>query len=381
MNLMSKIMPNPPHLVAGATVADRRLRTQRLTGPPLAAPGQVVDLLCAMQSQEHAAALWSIGQRCADQTEASVQQAFDDGAFLRTHVLRPTWHFVAPVDIRWLLELTAPRVHQLNAYMYRQEGLDEKTLRTGADAIVGALADGRHRTRAELAGVLSDAGIADVARFRLVYLLMFAELEGLICSGAMQGRQHTYALLSERAPAAVSMDREQALAELARRYFSAHGPATAQDLAWWSSLPVADVQRGLTLAADDLASERQADRTYWFAPRQPSVSSPDGSVAYLMQGFDEYLMYGPSRDQIDLAQVRGTDRPVFNNVLVVDGQLAGNWRRTTKRGEITIDVHLYAPLSPAQWTAVAAQAQQHARFMGKPVTIPAAPATGRRTPG
>ncbi|RIQ20739.1 DNA glycosylase AlkZ-like family protein, partial [Jiangella rhizosphaerae] len=186
-----------------AELARRRLRATGLGGPlDAATPGEVVGWFGAVQSQDYHPAKWGVAQRLRGAvTDAGLDHAFAEGELLRTHVLRPTWHFVTPADIRWLLALTAPRVHALNAYYYRQAELDDALLRRAADVVTEALAGGEHLTRPEVAAVLERHGIV-AAGPRLAYILMFAELEQLICSGALRGKQHTYALLDDRAPAA-----------------------------------------------------------------------------------------------------------------------------------------------------------------------------------
>ncbi len=222
-----------------------RLRNQHLSAPTLTDPAALVGWLGAVQAQDYGMALWAVGQRLIGATESAIQQAFDDGAILRTHVLRPTWHFVMPADIRWLLDLTAPRVRALLAYGDRQNGLDETVLAHAAAVIEAALRGGQHLTRSELGAVFAAAGIALGGTQRLAHLLMHAELDGLICSGVRRGKQPTYALLAQRAPDAKTLSREEALAELTRRYFSGHAPATLKDFAWWSGLTVADCKQGL----------------------------------------------------------------------------------------------------------------------------------------
>ena len=236
-------------------IADRRLGSALLAdGPRPAAPADVVRWFGAVQAQDFGPAKWSLGQRLPGTTDAEVQRAFDAGQFLRTHVLRPTWHFVTPDDIRWLLQLTGPRVHAANAYAYRRAGLDDHALAKAHDLLAEALDGGEHRTRKELAGVLGGAGLP-TAGFALGYVLMHAELDGLICSGAMRGKHHTYTLLERRVPPAPARDPDEALAKLVTRYFTSHGPATAKDLRWWSSLTLRDIARGVELAGDRLRRE------------------------------------------------------------------------------------------------------------------------------
>src|SRR2546422_2911401 len=199
-----------------------RMRAQRLWGTRFDTPREVVRWLTALQAQEFSLAKWSIAQRTRGATMADVDAAFGAGVIVRTHVLRPTWHFALGEDIRWLLKVTAPRVHALNAYYNRQHELDDKLFRKSNAAITTALRDGAHLTRRELAAVLKRAGIRAEGT-RLAYIAMRAELDAIVCSGAMRGKQHTYALLDERIPKGKPLDREAALAELTRRYFTSRG--------------------------------------------------------------------------------------------------------------------------------------------------------------
>jgi hypothetical protein len=173
-----------------------RLRAQGLIGRGFADPARVVRALGAVQAQEFPETRWSLGERCRPSSAALVAEAFDRGDFLRTHVLRPTWHVVAAEDLPWLLRLSAPRVHAVNGTMYRASGVGPAERESAARLIRAALADGP-RTRRELASQLVAGGLP-AEGVALAYLIMSAELEGLICSGPMRGRQHTHALLADR---------------------------------------------------------------------------------------------------------------------------------------------------------------------------------------
>ncbi|HKE98096.1 MAG TPA: winged helix DNA-binding domain-containing protein [Actinomycetes bacterium] len=359
----------------GADVAQRRLRNQRLSGAPFERPAEVVGWLGAVQSQDYGPAKWSVGQRIAGAADAMLDRALADGTILRTHVLRPTWHFVLPEDIRWMLELTGPRVHAQNAYHYRRLGLDAATLEACDELLAAALRGGRQRTRKDLAAALGDAGV-DAGGLRLVYILMHAELNGVVCSGALRGRQHTYALLDERAPQARRRTRDEALAELTLCYFTGHGPATARDLRWWSSLTAADVADGLELVGPRLRREVADGMTYWSAGPgsgpEPGAREPAGAV-HLLQGFDEYVVgYQESRYVLDLsgsARAISGERPVFNHVVVLDGQVAGHWRRTLKSGGVAIEAALYRPPDGDRRRALQAAADRHGAFLGLPATL------------
>ena len=215
-------------------IRQQRLANQRIEGPVCRTPAAVVAWSGAVQAQEFDPAKWGVGLRVRDgATDADVARAVDEGRILRTHVLRPTWHFVTPADIRWMLELTAPRVRLRMATYWRQMGMDAKAFTRGTAVIERALGDGPCLTRAELGEQLRRAR-RPLAGFRLAHLAMYAELEGVICSGPRRGKQSTYALLSNRAPRTPKMDRDEALGELVKRYFQSHGPATVRDFVWWS---------------------------------------------------------------------------------------------------------------------------------------------------
>jgi len=348
----------------------RRLHNLRLEGAPLRAPEDVVGRLGAVQSQDFAPAKWSLAQRTGGVGDADVDRAFADGAILRTHILRPTWHFVLPADIRWMLQLTAPRVHALNAYHYRQLGLDEDAFRRSGALLADALAGGVHRTRRQLAAILERGGVA-LGGFRLAYLLMHAELRGIVTSGAPHGRQQTYALLEERAPPAEPRTREQALAELTQRYFASHGPATVKDFGWWSSLTAADIRRGLELAGSRLRQEVVDGVAYWSAASPAPPPGPASPSVHLLQGYDEYLVgYSQSKSLLNLAGRKLIqDRPMFNGVAILDGQVAGHWKRTVRRAGVAFEVALYEPFDDARAEALQAAADRQGEFLGLPAAV------------
>ncbi|MCP2321724.1 hypothetical protein HDA40_000231 [Hamadaea flava] len=341
----------------------RRLRNQRLTGEPLPDPVAVVRRLGAVQAQEYAVAKWSVAQRSSGVDEAAMQAAVDSGRIVRVHALRPTWHFVAAEDLVWLQAVTAPRVHQLNAYYYRQLGVDEATTAKTRPLMRDILGGGNHLTRPELGRALTAAGIPDPTGNRLAYLVMDAELESLVCNGPMRGRQHTYALVGERVPETAERSPDDGLAELTRRYFTSHGPATAKDFAWWSSLPTARIRRGIELAGDALTTVSRNGTTFWYAPADPPepVPSPD---AHVLQGYDEYVVaYTESRG------LAGFGDNLLIHPLIIDGQLIGSWRRTSTAKQITASLSLAVRLTPAQRDAVDAAFDRYAAYAGVPVVV------------
>ncbi|HEX2152575.1 MAG TPA: winged helix DNA-binding domain-containing protein [Acidimicrobiia bacterium] len=341
-----------------------RLETLGLTGARFDTPEAVVGWLLAVQSQDFGPAVWAVGQRLEDGTAEVVEDSFAAGRILRTHVLRPTWHFVSPDDIRWLLNLTGPRVHALNAGIYRQEGLDMEMRRRTETIIRRALEGGGELTRGEIAERLATEGI-EAARLRLAYIVMHAELEGLICSGAMRGKQHTYGLLDERAPLGRAVSREEALIELTRRYFTSHGPATVKDCARWASLTLADVRAGLEGASPDLENVVVDGAEYWVAAGEPSRGVPR---VQLLQGYDEYIVgYTESKWLLNLSGRAATmgSRPVANGVVLAGTQVAGHWKRAMARTSVNFEIALYEPLDRAGAEALRSAVDRHGKFLSR----------------
>lgn len=344
-------------------IAALRLRNQRIADGKPESPGEVVAWLGAVQAQEFPYAKWSLGKRMTDATEERVDRAFADGEILRTHALRPTWHFLTPADLRWIQQLTAPRVHAFNARVVREHELDELLPRCRA-IIENALAGGNCRTRRELQAELARHGI-EAAGQRLAYIVMNAELEAVICSGPLRGRQHTYALVEERAPRGIALAGEEALAELTRRYFRSHGPATVRDYAWWSSFTMAQARAGIASLANELEELSVDGRTYWYvdsgvdaAERRPT--------AHLMQAYDEYIIaYTESRDVLLPERGGGSATPPpFMHALLIDGRLAGHWRRSAHPERLVVEIQTYYKPSAREWRAVQAAVERYRVFSG-----------------
>jgi DNA glycosylase AlkZ-like len=272
-------------------VVARRLRAQRLVGPPFESAVDAVRAFGAVQSQDFPGAMWAVGRRTRDVTASQLGRLYDDGAILRTHILRPTWHFVLPEDIGWLLQLTAARLRDRTAGRRRQLGLDEKTIARAQRAFADSVSGGQWRTRPELGEALIAAGI-DPAGQRLPHLIGAAELDGVLVSGPRRGKQLTHALLSERVPkGTLKVDRDVARGELARRFFTSHGPAELADFVWWSGLTTADARAGAASVGGALARESVGGRDVWLDPALDSGPlKPGRPMAHLLPNFDEYTV-------------------------------------------------------------------------------------------
>jgi hypothetical protein len=352
-------------------IAQHRLYHQHLTANPFEKPVEVVDWLAAVQAQDYFGAKWALGLRLQNTHDLDLERTFNAGTILRTHVLRPTWHFVTPADIRWLLTLTAPRVHAVNAGMYRKLELDNVTLKRGHMAITKALQGGHHLTRDELRATLEKAGLAVGTGQRLAYMVMAAELDGVICSGPRRGKQFTYALLEERVPPVAPLKRDEALATLSRRYFASHGPATAQDFAKWSGLTSGDAKRGLEMVGAQLRHEALNGAEYWFSSTATPVNLP-APTAYLLSVYDEYIIGYTNRSLIAEPQIAAklfTMGNALTAVVVVDGQIVGTWRRTLGKEAVVVAIDYLTRPTKVQLRAVAAAAHRYGEFLEKSVIL------------
>lgn len=342
---------------SAAEVRHRRLAVQRLVGPRPATPAAVVGLLGGVQSQEFGHALWSLAMRSAG-TLADAQAAFDRSEFLRTHVLRPTWHLVVPDDVGWLLAVTAPRVQQLNGTVYRQVGLTPAALDRAAATIVDALGSDGPLTRAELGRRLQTSGIT------LAYQVMNAELEGLIVSGPLRGAQHTYALLADRVPP--GRRRSGDLPELAYRFYAGHGPASAKDLARWATLTAAQAYDATDAAAYRLAGMTVNGEQLWLDPDAPEPPADLAYGALLLPLYDELTLSYPSTGFPPAEQhPHPAGEDLFVGCVIMGDRNVGTWRRTVRGRMVRVEVVLAPGRPRAEHEAVAAAAEALATFLGR----------------
>ncbi len=343
------------HIIAGM-----RLASHRLGDPGLETPADVVAWMGAMQAQDFRMARWAVGIRTAGCAEATVQEAFDRGDFLRTHVLRPTWHFVPAADIRWMLALTAPKIKSSMRSRDRALELTEELYGRTNEVIAGALDGGRQLTREELAASLQAAGIPlDPAR--LNHIVMRAELDAIVCNGAMRGNKHTYALLAQRAPQAVELDKDEALARLAASYFRSHAPATAADFAWWSGLPAGDVRRAIQATGRDLAAETIGGTEYW-SRRDSPPPMPEEGMVHLLPAYDEYIIaYRDRRAVLPEAHHHRavSSNGIFRPVILGDGRVTGLWRKTGRK----LESHYFGTPGARETEAFARAAARFGAFM------------------
>lgn len=347
-------------------ILKHRLHNQQLFNSSIKSPAELVKWFGAVQAQDYPAAKWALGLRLPDVSEAEITAAFNSGEILRTHVMRPTWHFVHPSDIAWLLELTAPRVLAIAAYYNRSLGLDKPILEKAVKILRKELQGKKYLTRAEIAPLFKQHGI-DISDMRMGHILIYAELERVICSGPLKGKQFTYALLEERAPHAKLLDREEALAELTKRYFTSHGPATIKDFAWWSGLTIADVKRGLEANKSHLIQEKIEGKEYWFM----SSSRPANDISqrgFLLPNYDEYTIAYQDRDAfLDASTNKGIDsrgNVIFNHSIVIRGKIVGGWRRTIKKDTAFLTGKFFGEVTPEEKQIFEKAATMYGEFVG-----------------
>jgi DNA glycosylase AlkZ-like len=337
-------------------------------GEPLPSVAGAVRHLVAVQSQDYAGAKWALAQRTAGVDDADIDRAFDAGEVIRTHVLRPTWHFVAPEDLRWLMALTGARIRRGVATRHRFLEIDDDVTARALGAFERAIARDGPRTRNELATELAGVGIEGVVA-RLVHLLMLGEIEGVLCSGPRRGKAQTYALLEQRVPPGRPRPRDEAVAELAGRYVAGHGPAQAVDLAWWAGLGVGEARRGLEAAEPALEREVIDGRTFWFAPAPTPASAPS---IHLLPNYDElYVAFRDRRDALDPAMPapgRIADA-IFDHVIVRDGLVIGRWRRVLGTRAVSVHLEPLVPLDSPDRDRLQQAVERYGIFLGRPTRV------------
>lgn len=346
-------------------IRELRLLNQHLASPNFTQPADIVYYMGAIQAQDYAAAKWAIAQRLKSTTDKTVEDAFNDGAIIRTHVMRPTWHFVHPNDVRWMIQLTAPRVMTIAGTHHRQHKLDHLIFSKSEKAILQAMEGGKQLTRDEIAEALQQAGVSTTEQ-RFIHIMMQMELIGLVCSGGRQGKQFTYTLLDERVPATKPFDRQEAIIALADRYFTSHGPATLQDYVWWSGLTITDAKMGLEAVRHKLDSAELNGNIYWFAGPK-NLSKSKSPVVFLLPNYDEYIVSYKDRSaaiataDVNKADPRGT---IFNHTIVANGKVIGIWKRIIGKTKVEIELIPFQPLSKVNNAAIATAAKRYTKFLG-----------------
>jgi hypothetical protein len=346
-----------------------RLGSQRIA-PPAESGGvaEVVRHLVAMQAQDFAQALWALGVRVPGTTREGVLAELARGTIVRSWPMRGTLHFVAPEDLRWILQLTVPRMLASVATRQRQLDLDQETLDRAANIARSELAGGGAISRIEFMTLLENAGITTTGQ-RGYHIIWYLSQIGLLCWGPPRGTGQAMVLLDEWAPATEELARGEALRRFALGYFRGHGPATLKDFAWWSKLTMADAKQGLTAARDQLVEVTCAEKSYWMSALQLKASgASSGGGVHALPGFDEYLL--GYQDRSDALPTEYANRIVpggngiFLPVMLSRGLVVGTWRRTVSKAVVNVSAEPFDELSAQDCAGFESAAKAFAVFLG-----------------
>jgi hypothetical protein len=353
------------------SIAATRLHNQQIAATGFTTPGELVAWLGAVQAQDYLGTLWALGLRLPHSTETQIEQALLDRQIVRTWPMRGTLHIVAAADVQWMVKLLAPRRLARTAGRRKQLGIDQETLAHSREVCRTVLAGSRQLVRPAMFAALEAHGIATTGQ-RGIHILGHLAQEGLLCFGPREGKQFTFVLLDEWVPDAKPLAPAAALAEITRRYFQSHGPATVEDFAWWTGLTLGEARRGLAAAAPHLAQEEIAGQTLWYAA-DSGFGSGEGSSGdvqdsvFLLPGFDEYMLGYTDRNAVldpqHAPQIHPGANGVLNATLVVGGRIEGIWRRTLKKKSVLVSIRSFTPLAPAAVEAAASAAQRYAEYL------------------
>lgn len=349
-----------------AAILRLRLEQQYITRPFTGSAPELARHLCAIQAQDYAAAKWAFGLRKPGFTDEMADAEFAKKSLIRAYSLRSTIHIMHPDDVRWMISLARDRYIPANAALHRKDGLDEKTFAKSNAIIRQALAEEAELTRDELKALLEKKKI-DCTQQRLNHILYRAGMEGILCFGKRRGKAFTYALLDDYVPPAKTFPQEEALAMLALRFVTGHGPATAQDLSWWSGYPLTACKAAFLSQKNTLHKETIGEQEYWMHTNVRE-SKPDTSVK-LLSGFDEYYMGFKDKSLLldkEFSTHMSPPNGLLPYIILVNGKVAGTWRREIKKTSVGITYQPFRPLTTAQQKSMKTAEKTFCKFLGLP---------------
>lgn len=349
-------------------ISKQRLHSQHISGDEFKTVKELVQWMGAIQAQDYSMAKYAIGVRLKNSTDRIIEEAINNGEIIRTHVLRPTWHFVTAEDVRWMLQLTAKNLNRALSSNNKRLELDEKTFTKANTIIEKLLRDGKHLTRKEIMQALEKKGIK-TGDLRAGHIMFRAETDLVVCNGIKKDKQFTYALFDERVPYAKGLAKEEALAQLAQRYFLSHGPATVKDFAWWSGLSLKDATTGLESIKSKLKFEKYGDDVYWFSKQ--TASKKNKSNITLLPAFDEFLISYKSREiSLDMkhAPRAFTNNGIFNPLIVHNAKVIGTWKPQYKK-QIFITASFFNDPTEKQKQQTIKAVKEFGRFLQKPSQV------------
>lgn len=351
--------------MTGPNIPIRRLQSQQLDCSGFKKPEEITAWFGGIQAQDYPGAKWAIAGRLKNYTDANIESTLSEKKFVRTWAMRGTLHFVTASDIRWILELLAPRIIARNARRYKELEIDEETLKRSNAIIKNALQDGQRLNRRELVTILQENGISTEGQ-RTPYMLQRASLDGLICQGGMHSNNNPIFILMDELPKTKTLTRDKALVELARRYFTSHGPATIQDFTWWSGLLRNDAKAGLEAVKSQLESETIGDKTYWYMESKLKHSSPR---VHLLPSFDEYIV-GYKDRSVSLEKIHSKNKGIENIMyptIAIDGQIVGTWKRKFNKNEVIVELKPLIALNAGESNILDEAVHHFGEFLEMPV--------------
>ena len=346
-------------------IAAIRLVNHQLTTTDYTTPHQIIGHFGMIQAQDFNSAKWAIGARLNGCTEKMIHEAFDKGEILRTHVLRPTWHFVTPENIRWMLQLSANRIIQSMKSRDRDLGLTSEIYAKCYRIIEKALEKDISLTREELTNIMHNAGM-EFDSSQMYHIIMRAEANGIVCSGALREKIQTYALLEKRVPATKPLTKEKSLSKLARIYFTGHGPAALQDFVWWSGLSVGEARQGLESVQTEFISETVDGQRYWMPDADFNPLSDGKSKVHLLPAFDEYIVGYKDRTAVITSENHKkaiSSNGVFRPVIIKAGKVIGLWKKASS-GKKTITITPFEPIDNSTQQLIDLAAEKFGCFDG-----------------
>lgn len=323
-------------------IAHFRLFSQQIANPKFKSVKELVAHMGAMQAQDFNMAKWAIGLRLKKSTQENIDAAINSGSIIRTHILRPTWHFISSEDIYWMLDLTAPRIKASMKGRHKQLELTEIVLKKCNKIIQKILSENQIATRKEIIRELNKARISTDEN-RASHILFNAELDKIICSGKMKGKETTYALLHERVAEPKSLQKQVALEKLATKYFKSHSPATLQDFVWWSGLAITDAKSGMEMIKKDFIPEKINDKEYWI-PKSFAPSKKIENSVFLLPAFDEFLISYKERSasvMTEHASKAFSKNGIFWPTVLINEKVMGTWKREIKKDKLSITINFF----------------------------------------
>jgi hypothetical protein len=346
-------------------ISSTRLINQHLIGKKFDSVQEAVEYFGAVQSQDFPASKWSLGIRLKNSSNIRIDAAYNEGVILRTHIMRPTWHFVSPQNLIWMQKLTSSRVKTLMGHYNRRLELTDKVLAKSNTVIAKALQNHKFLTRQALKKVLESVGITTDVQ-RLAHLVIWAELDGLITSGPIREKQFTYALVQERIAKTKEISREESLSKLILKYFQSHGPAQIKDFAWWSGLSIKDVHEGISMVRSKLSNITLNGKIYWFLKDAKNIEEEIQKV-FLLSVYDEYFIsYSDRSDMLEEQhrKVLPVGNALLTSLLIINGQVKGTWKRKINKNCVVFRLAPFKKINLKVKEAVEEETRKYAEFFG-----------------